>query len=88
MFNLPLGYIFIDLRFDGQVDIEGGAFSIDTCAFSPQTSAVHFDQAAADGQAQAGAACFACGGGIHLCEFLEDRFEHGQLECQCLCLLR
>jgi hypothetical protein len=36
---------------------------------------VHFDQFAADGQTQAGAACFARGGGIHLGEFLEDRFK-------------
>ncbi len=44
-------------------------------AFDPQASAVHFDQFAADGQAQACAARFAGGGGIHLREFLEDRFE-------------
>ncbi len=36
---------------------------------------MHFDQFAADGQAQAGAAGPARGGGVHLGEFLEDVFQ-------------
>ncbi len=36
---------------------------------------MHFDQTAADGQAQAGAAHFAGGGGIHLRELLEDSLQ-------------
>ena len=61
--------------FDRQEDVECGTFTFNTGAFSPEAPAVHFNKAAANGQAETGATSFTCGGRVYLCKFLENGFQ-------------